>query len=34
MIGRVLKDEEELLHIIIEKNINGKRDRGRPRTSR
>lgn len=31
MIGHVLRPEEELL--IIEEKMNGKRDRGRPRTS-
>ncbi|KAL4149828.1 hypothetical protein QTP88_003684 [Uroleucon formosanum] len=33
MIGHVLRHEEELLYIIIEGKMNGKRDRGRPRTS-
>jgi len=33
MIGHVLRHEEELLYIIIEGKTNGKRDRGRPRTS-
>jgi len=34
MIGHVLRHKEELLYIIIEGRINdGKRDRGRPRTS-
>lgn len=33
MIGYVLRHEEELLHIIIEEMINGKRDQGRPKIS-
>jgi hypothetical protein len=33
MIGYVLRHEEELPYIIIEGKMNGKRDRGRPRTS-
>jgi len=33
MIGHFLRHEEELLHIIIEGKMNGKRDQERPRTS-
>lgn len=33
MIGYVLKYKEELLYIIIDGKLNGKRDRERPRTS-
>lgn len=33
MIGHVLRHGEELLYTIVEERINGKRDRGRPRTS-
>lgn len=33
MFDHVLKHEEELLYIIIEKKINGKKDGGCPRTA-
>jgi len=33
MIGHVLRHKKEILYIIKEGKMNGKRDRGQPRTS-